>query len=95
MIESKYIEIKEIECNDDYLYIIGDKKYISPIINGSVSFKIYDINMNEKYLSNINIKDRIKIYYKNNIIKKIIIQNKYEIISKDSNTSYIGHNLYI
>ena len=95
MIESKYIEIKEIECNDDYLYIIGDKKYISPIINGSVSFKIYDINMNEKYLSNINIKDRIKIYYKNNIIKKIIIQNKYEIISEDSDTSDIGDYLYI
>jgi hypothetical protein len=63
--------------------------YRAPIINGSVDFIITDTNNNQLYLSNININDIVRIYYKNNIIKKIIIDTKYEILTESSDTENI------
>ena len=82
------IIIDNIYCDDKYIYIQANDIYKSPIINGSVSFKIYDNNKNEMYLNNLNINDKIKIYYTNNfIIQKIILFCKYEIISDSSDIS--------
>jgi hypothetical protein len=84
--KTKYITIQDIKNDTNYIYIKGDYIYKAPIINGSVDFTITDTNNNQLYLSNININDIVRIYYKNNIIKKIIINTKY-IIDSDSEIS--------
>jgi hypothetical protein len=87
--KTKYITIQDIRNDNDYIYIEGDILYRAPIINGSVDFIITDTNNNQLYLSNININDIVRIYYKNNIIKKIIIDTKYEILTDTSDTENI------
>ena len=82
--DTKRTKIRDIIIQDNMFYIVCDEKYMAPIVNGSVSFKIYDTNRQQLYLDNININDNIKLYYKNNIIKKIIINLKYDIISDSS-----------
>lgn len=78
----KYIVIKEIYYDANYIYIKSNTEvYKGEIINGAVSFNIYDVNNKQLYLTNLNIDDKIKIYYKNNIIKKIIMETKYELNS--------------
>lgn len=84
--KTKYITIQDIKNDTNYIYIKGDIIYKAPIINGSVDFTIIDTNNNQLYLSNININDIVRIYYKNNIIKKIIIDTKYEIFTESSDT---------
>ena len=84
--KTKYITIQDIKNDTNYIYIKGDIIYKAPIINGSVDFTITDTNNNQLYLSNININDIVRIYYKNNIIKKIIIDTKYEILTESSDT---------
>jgi hypothetical protein len=88
--KTKYITIQDIKNDTNYIYIEGDILYRAPIINGSVDFTITDTNNNQLYLSNININDIVRIYYKNNIIKKIIIDTKYEILTDTSDTSDIA-----
>jgi hypothetical protein len=76
----KYIMIKNIIIENNKLIIESNNNdiYYSDIIDGSINFNIYNINNKIKNLNNIQIKDRIKIYYnEKNIIKKIKIQNKY------------------
>jgi hypothetical protein len=78
----KYIVIKEINYDANYIYIKSNTEvYRGEIIDGAVNFNIYDGNNNQLYLTNLNIDDKIKIYYKNNIIKKIIMETKYELNS--------------
>ena len=84
--KTNYITIQDIKNDTNYIYIKGDIIYKAPIINGSVDFTIIDTNNNQLYLSNININDIVRIYYKNNIIKKIIIDTKYEIFTESSDT---------
>ena len=90
----KTIIITNIYTHDGYFYIISNKNiFKSPILNGSVTFKIFSIINSKKnnkkikkelYLYDLNISDKINIYYDeyNNIIK-IIIFNDYEL-NKDS-----------
>ena len=60
----------------------------SPIIKGSIGFKIYNENNNEVNLSNINNNDLIIIYGNDNEedvinIHKIVIKNNY-VLNSDS-----------
>ena len=74
------IFIKDIFIKENKFYIESDiGMFYSTINNGSVNFKIFDNNNNELYLCSINIGEKVRLYYKNNIIKKIIIDTKYSI----------------
>lgn len=85
--DKKYIVIQNMHTDDTYFYLSSTEDvYKSEIINGSTTFNIYNTNNHQLYLTDLNINDRIKIYYKNNIIKKIIINTKY-IIDSDSEIS--------
>jgi hypothetical protein len=80
------------------LFIITDtngKTFTGNILKGSVDFRIYNEDNQEVNLSNIEEGDVIKIQttnikssdlkeQKNNIIKKIIIKNKYVFNSESS-----------
>jgi hypothetical protein len=78
----KYIVIKKINYDAKHIYIeTTTEVYKAEIIDGVVGFNIYDVNNKQLYLTNLNIDDKIKIYYKNNIIKKIIMETKYELNS--------------
>ena len=64
----------------------------SPIIKGSIGFKIYNENNNEVNLSNINNNDSIIIYGNDNIdssvdIHKIVIKNNY-VLNSDSSDDF-------
>jgi hypothetical protein len=91
------IKINSLNLTKD-LFIITDtngKTFTGKILKGSVDFRIYNENNQEVNLSNIEEGDVIKIQtnniksfdikeQKNNIIKKIIIKNKYVFNSESS-----------
>jgi len=100
MIKTK-IRIKKINIEDNIFSIesIDNKLYISDIIKGSVNFKIYNEDMIEVNLSNLEEDSCVKVYGKNTkineknniIIKKIIVQNKY-IFDSDSSEDILPFN---
>jgi hypothetical protein len=91
------IKINSMNLTKD-LFIITDtngKTFTGKILKGSVDFRIYNEDNQEVNLSNIEEGDVIKIQTydikssdlkeeKNNIIKKIIIKNKYVFNSESS-----------
>ena len=91
------IKINSMNLTKD-LFIITDsngKTFTGKILKGSVDFRIYNEYNQEVSLSNIEEGDVIKIQtisikssdlkeQKNNIIKKIIIKNKYVFNSESS-----------
>ena len=91
------IKISSMNLTKD-LFIITDtngKIFTGKILKGSVDFRIYNEDNQEVNLSNIEEGDVIKIQtnniksfdlkeQKNNIIKKIIIKNKYVFNSESS-----------
>lgn len=91
------IKINSLNFTKD-LFTITDtegKTYTSQVIKGSVSFRVYNQEDQEVPISNIeegdvikikilNDKTRDKTQQKNNIIKKIIIKNKYVFNSESS-----------
>ena len=86
------IKINKIKLKKDNLIIkdILKRHFIIPIIKGSIDCKIYNENDEEVYLSNINEGDNVSIYtdkQKNDIIKKIIVKNKYVFIGESSESS--------
>lgn len=89
------IKIKKININNNDIIIVGsnDIEFISPIIKGMTQFNIYDENKKIYFLDSIQENDSIKLYYsimdKKNIIEKVIINNKYMVISDDSDIDSI------
>lgn len=86
------IKISKIKLNKDSLIIkdILKRRFVIPIIKGSIDCKIYNENNNEVCLSDINKGDNIKIYtdlQKNDIIKKIIVKNNYIFNNESSESS--------
>jgi hypothetical protein len=86
------IKINKIKLKKDNLIIkdILKRRFIIPIIKGSIDCKIYNEDNQEVCLSNINEGDNITIYtnkQKNDIIKKIIVKNKYVFIMESSESS--------
>ena len=91
------IKINSINLLDN-LFIITDtngKIFTSKILKGSVNFRVYNEDNQEVDLSNIEEGSIVKIQIidekisdfkeqKNNIIKKIIIKNKYVFNSESS-----------
>ena len=100
MIKTK-IRIKKINIENNIFSIesIDNNLYISDIIKGSVNFKIYNDDMMEVNLSNLEEDSFVKVYGKNTkineknniIIKKIIVQNKY-IFDSDSSEDILPFN---
>ena len=91
------IKINNIFLSQDYLIIktIDDILFTSPIIKGSIKFKIYNENGNEVNLSNINNNDLVIIYGQDTQeatinINKIIIKNNYILNSDSSDDFYIN-----
>jgi hypothetical protein len=85
-----HVIINNIYIKDNIFYINTNRgTYQSDIINGSINFKLFDNNDNELYLSTLNIGEKVKLFYKNNIIKKIIIDTKYYINTDSSDTEDI------
>jgi hypothetical protein len=83
--------INNIYIKDNIFYIDTNKGiYNSDIINGSINFKLFDKNNNELYLSTLNIGEKVKLICKNNIIKKIIIDTKYDINTDSSDIENIN-----
>lgn len=83
--------IKDIYIKEDIFYITTDKgTYQANIINGSINFKLFDENNNELYLSTLNIGEKVRLFCKNNIIKKIIIDTKYCINTDSSDLEDIN-----
>lgn len=84
------IKIKKININNNDIIIVGsnDIEFYSPIIKGMTQFNIYDENKKIYSLDSIQENDSIKLYYsimdEKNIIGKVIINNKYMVISDDS-----------
>ena len=90
---NKYkIKIDKIDITHDVLSIISTTNIncISEIIKGSILCKIYNEDMKEVSLNNLEEGDNIIIYgninKENNliIIKKIKIKNKYKFINESS-----------
>ena len=87
------IKINNILLSHDSLLIesTDNISFISPIIKGSIKFKIYNENGNEVTLANINNNDLVVIYGNNNdtliTIHKIIIKNNY-ILNSDSSDDF-------
>lgn len=91
------IKINSLKFTQE-LFVITDtagKTYTSNIVKGSVGFRVYNEENQEVPISNIEEGDVIKIQttnsknsdikqQKNNIIKKIIIKNKYVFNSESS-----------
>lgn len=87
------VKILDIIIDNNFKILSKDYIFISKIKKGSVDFKIFNENNEEVNLSNLNTGDIIKVYGinidKNNIvIKKIIIQNNYILLS-DSSEEFI------
>lgn len=91
------IKIHSMNLTKDFITITdtNGKTFTGKILKGSVDFHIYNENNQEVSLSNIEEGDIIKIQtinikssdlkeQKNNIIKKIIIKNKYVFNSESS-----------
>jgi len=86
------IKIDKINITYDIFSIISTTKnnYISEIKKGSVLCKIYNDDMKEISLNNLEEGDNVTIYgninKENNliIIKKIKIKNKYKFINESS-----------
>jgi hypothetical protein len=89
------IKIKNININNNDIIIVSsnDIEFISPIIKGVIQFNIYNENKKRYSLDSIQENDSIKLYYsimdKKNIIEKVIINNKYMVISDDSDIDSI------
>jgi hypothetical protein len=82
--------VNNIYIKENVFYLITDKgSYQSNIIDGMVSFKLFDENNNELYLSTLQTGEKVRLFYKNNIIKKIIIDAKYSINTDTSDTEDI------
>jgi len=80
-----HVIINNIYIKEDIFYIDTDKGiYNSNIIDGCINFKLFDENNNELYLSTLNIGEKVRLFCKNNIIKKIIIDTKYNINTDSS-----------
>jgi hypothetical protein len=86
----KTIIITRIYNNDEYLYIESyNNIYSIHIINGSITCKIYNIYNKELFLCDLNVDDRISIYYnKNNNISKILVHTQYILLSDSSDENY-------
>jgi len=82
--------VNNIYIKENVFYLITDNgSYQSNIIDGMVSFKLFDENNNELYLSTLQTGEKVRLFYKNNIIKKIIIDAKYSINTDTSDTEDI------
>jgi hypothetical protein len=82
--------INNIYIKEDIFYLITCKgTYHSNIINGMINFKLFDENNNELYLSTLQIGEKVRLFCKNNIIKKIIIDTKYNMNTDSSDTEDI------
>ena len=87
------IKINKIDITQNLFTITSHKNetYVSPIIRGSVEFKIYNENGKEVHLGNLDENDIITVYFNNsniNSIIKIKIKNKYVFNSESSDESY-------
>jgi hypothetical protein len=96
------IKISSMNLTKDLFTItdINGKTFSGKIFKGSVNFRIYNEDDQEVNLSNIEEGDVIKVYtiskknsdlkeQKNNIIKKIIIKNKY-VFNSESSDDFIS-----
>jgi hypothetical protein len=88
------IKINNILLSHDSLLIesTNNISFTSPIIKGSIKFKIYNENGDEVTLANINNNDLVVIYATDNNealinIHKIIIKNNY-ILNSDSSDDF-------
>jgi len=89
------IKIDKILFTDKLFTIISNNKiFISKIVKGSVTFKIYNEDGNEVNLDSINENDNIIVYglenKENIIIKKIYVKNNYRFfLDSDSDSEKI------
>lgn len=81
-----YIKTKINEIiinNNQYILKCNNIDYISPIILGSINFILYNEYNEEINICNLEENDIIKIFFikdnNNNIIKKILMKNKYKL----------------
>jgi hypothetical protein len=74
---------KIIITNDQFILLCNNINYISNITLGSVNFLVYNEYNEEINICNLEEDDIIKIFFikddKNNIIKKILMKNKYKL----------------
>jgi hypothetical protein len=77
-------KINDIIITDkEYILKCNNIDYITPIILGSVNFTLYNEYNEEINICNLEENDIIKIFFikdnNNNIIKKILMKNKYKL----------------
>jgi hypothetical protein len=83
--------IKNILFDDENLILETENgKFYSPIIKGSIQCNIETFEKKIVPLSYLEKGDLIKIKIKNNIILKIYINTKFEVISESSEEDYIS-----
>ena len=83
--------IKNILFDDENLILETENgKFYSPIIKGSIQCNIETFEKKIVPLSYLEKGDLIKIKIKNNIILKIFINTKFEVISESSEEDYIS-----
>jgi hypothetical protein len=82
-------QIKDIKVEDDKFIILvysneSEESYYSPIVKGSVLCNIETLDKKTVPISYLENNDLIKIKIKDNIIIKIYINTKFEIILESS-----------
>ena len=74
---------KIIITNDQFILLCNNINYISYITLGTINFLVYNEYNEEINICNLEENDIIKIFFikddKNNIIKKILMKNKYKL----------------
>ena len=72
-----------IISDSQYILKCNNIDYISPIILGTINFILYNEYNEEINICNLEENDIIKIFFikdnNNNIIKKILMKNKYKL----------------
>ena len=83
--------IKNILFDDENLILETENgKFYSPIIKGSIQCNIETFEKKIVPLSYLEKGDLIKMKIKNNIIIKIYVNTKFEVISESSAEDYIS-----
>jgi hypothetical protein len=83
--------IKGFEFEDDKLILNTEKgKFNCPIIKGTIQCSIETIDRKIVPLSYLDNGDIIKIKLKNNLISKIYVNTKFEMLLESSDEDYIS-----
>lgn len=88
-------QIKDIKIEDDKFIILvffneSEESYYSPIVKGSVLCTIETLDKKIVPISYLENNDIIKMKIKNNIINKIYINTKFEMMTESSDEDYIN-----